>query len=410
MPDMLTLIKIAWRNIWRNITRSLVVIVAVMLGIWALVFLMSFMQGMVNGYIKNAIRYQTSHLQIHTPEFKEEPEVRYYIEDGQALAQQLRSRDDIDNLSGRIIINSMISSPKTVRGLQVKAVIRDYELNLTHFDEKLTEGKFLDTTVRNPIVLSNSTAEALQVRKGSKVVLTFQDVNSDLVSGAFRVAGLFDTGNRRIDESLAFAAYNDIRVLGDFEEGIYHEIAMNITSIDSVWPVAHALEQAYPELLVETYKEISPDLELFNSQIKINLYVMTAIVMLALIFGIINTMLMAVLERVRELGMLTAIGMNKLWVFSMIMLETCFLAAIGAPLGMLVGYGSIKILEDTGIDLSLWASGLKEFGLETVIYPDVNFDVFIVLGVGIAITAVVAAIYPAIKAIRLRPVEALRKI
>jgi ABC-type lipoprotein release transport system permease subunit len=381
-----------------------------MLGIWALVFLMSFMQGMVNGYIQNAIRFQTSHIQIHTPAFKEEPEIRFFIENGQSVAEQLRSRGDIVSLSGMIIINSMISSAKTVRGLQVKAVVKEHELDLTHFNEKITEGEFLGTTVRNPIVLSTTTAEALQVRKGSKVVLTFQDVNSELVSGAFRIVGLFDTGNRRIDESLAYTAYDDIRVLGDFEEGIYHEIAMNTPSIDSVGPVAQSLEQANPELLVETYKEISPDLELFNSQIKINLYVMTAIVMLALIFGIINTMLMAVLERIRELGMLMAIGMNKLWVFSMIMFETFFLAVIGAPLGMLVGYGSIKILEDTGIDLSLWASGLKEFGLETVIYPDVDSDVFIVLGVGIAITAVIAAIYPAIKAIRLRPVEALRKI
>lgn len=404
------LFKVAWRNIWRSKTRSFVVIFSVMLGIWALIFLMSFMQGMISSYISNAIKYQTSHIQIHNPAFKDEPETSHLIDGGENVMRVIKETGNIEQVSGRLILSAMVSSANAVRGLQLRGVNPENEIALTHFSDKIVEGAFLTEDKRNPIVISAKTADNLNVRVGSKVVITFQDPDYQLVSAAFRVVGLFDTGNRRYDETLAFTAYKDLHALSGLPEFAFHEIAIGLNSIEEVDSTTANLQETMPEQRVETYKEISPDLELFNSQIKINLYIMTAIVMLALIFGIINTMLMAVLERMKELGMLMAIGMNKVQVFFMIMLETLFLGMIGAPLGMGIGALSITALEDTGIDLSLWSAGLKEFGLNTIIYPETRPELYYVMGVGIALTALLAAIYPALKAIKLKPVEALRKI
>ena len=132
--------------------------------------------------------------------------------------------------------------------------------------------------------------------------------------------------------------------------------------------------------------------------------------MLALSFGIINTMLMAVLERIRELGMLMAIGMNKLKVFTMIVLETIMLVAVGAPVGVLLGTLTIAFLGHRGIDLSAFSDTLKMYGMSDTIYFQVEPVVYLQMAIAVSVTALLASIYPALKAIRLRPVEAIRKI
>lgn len=135
------------------------------------------------------------------------------------------------------------------------------------------------------------------------------------------------------------------------------------------------------------------------------------IFMLALIFGIINTMLMAVLERVRELGMLMAVGMNKIKIFFMIVLETILLAVLGAPIGLAVGYFVTSYFNKTGINLFFFGQdSMEQFGMSTFIYPTVESQEYLNLALAVMITAVLASIYPAIKAIRLNPVESIRKV
>jgi len=166
----------------------------------------------------------------------------------------------------------------------------------------------------------------------------------------------------------------------------------------------------YPGLDVQSYKTLSPDLELYESTIGLTSTIMTIIVMLALIFGIINTMMMAVLERIKELGMLMAIGMNKQRVFFMILIETLLLGCIGAPIGMLVGYVTILLTSNTGLDLSAYSAGMREFGLSDIIYPWVPPTIYWQLAIAVVITALIGSLFPALRAIRLRPVEAIRTL
>ena len=138
--------------------------------------------------------------------------------------------------------------------------------------------------------------------------------------------------------------------------------------------------------------------------------VMIVIFMLALIFGIINTMLMAVLERMRELGMLMAIGMNKMKVFLMVCIETLMISVIGAPVGIFLGFLTIKYLNHRGISLARWSSALEEFGLSDLVRPVLDTSNYLLVALAVVITGLLASIYPSLKAIRLRPVEALRKV
>lgn len=402
--------KIAWRNIWRSRTRSMVVIGSVIIGIWALIFLLGFFRGQVDNYVSNIIENETSHIQIHDSFFKTDFEVRLFIPEANSMAETMEADPQIQAVSARLLVNGMLSSSAAVQGVMVKGVDLDKENRVTRISEKIIEGASFDPEKRNQILISQRMAEKLKVGVRSKVVLTFQNIHGDISTGAFRISGIYKTVNRASDELYVYTQISDMRRLTEVPSTGAHEIAILVNNFEQTEAIAAGLTRKFSSWKVETYKQISPDLELFNSQIRINMIIMTVIFMLALIFGIINTMLMAVLERIKELGMLMAVGMNKMRVFMMVVLETIFIALIGAPIGMLFGYLTTSYLHRVGIDLSNWSKALEEFGMSDVVRPALTTETFMTIVIAVIITAVLASIYPALKAIRLKPVEALRKI
>ncbi len=404
------LFKISWRNIWRNPTRSFVVIGAIIVGVWSVIFLASVAAGMMDSYVESAIDNEISHIQIHHPEFIKEKESRYYLEDIDQLIEKAASTEGVSAVSARSLTNAMIASGKSTRGIRVAGIIPDLEKKVTGISEKITEGEYLNDQGKNPVLVSKVIAQKLNLKMRSKVVLTMQTLEGEITAGAFRVAGIFESGNNMYDETIVFVRFGDLnRILG--KENIGHELAIRVESLSLLDTTQVMLQQAMPDQLVQTYKEISPELELFQSQIGNAAKIYMFIFMLALIFGIVNTMLMTVLERVRELGMLMSVGMNKGKVFLMIVLETLLLALIAAPIGLGIGYLTTSYFSKTGINLSVFSSeGMKQFGMSTFIYPTVEPSIYVNLAVAVAITAIIASIYPALKAIRLRPVEAIRKI
>lgn len=389
--------------------RSFVVSGSVMIGVWALIALLSFSFGMVKSYVNNAIRIETSHIQIHHTEFKEDQEVIYYLENPEEQLATIRQNELVQAATSRSIVNGMLATSRGARGVTIKAVSPEHELKVTRFAEKMTQGEYLDTDGNNPILISERLAEKLKLQLRKKVVLQFQDLQGQIIAGAFRISGLFNSGNAPFDESNVFVLQNDLnRLLGN--GSIAHEIAIFLNDPQNLLKAESDFKSDFPSLLVENYRDLSPDIRLYESQIGISATIFIVIFMLALIFGIINTMLMAVLERTRELGMLMSIGMNKLRVFSLVVAETVMLGFIGAPIGLLAGWLTVKYFEDKGLDLSAFSGGMEQFGLSTMIYPALDTGIYIQLGVSVIITAVLASIYPAIKAISLRPVEAIRKI
>lgn len=404
------LYKVAWRNIWRSRTRSLVVIGAIAIGVWAVIFLISFSSGMVTSYINNAIENEISHIQIHHPDFKEDEEVKFVLGDSDKLISDVRNVDGVKAAALRSISNGMLSTSKGGgRGIRIKAIDPEAEATVTHLDEKIEEGEYFGGGRSKKILISKSLSEKMHAKVRSKLVLTFQDLNGEITAVGFRVGGLYETGNNTYDLNTVFVNRKDLNPhLGD--ENLAHEVAVVVDYPQDVETIQSEIKDLHPKLLTENYKELSPEIELFQSQIKLSAFIFTIIVMLGLIFGIINTMLMAVLERIKEFGMLMAIGMNKMRVFSMIVLETVMLGLVAAPIGLGIGWFSVIYFSTRGIDLSNYSRGMREIGFSPIIYPNIESDFYWWLTLAVAITAIIGSIYPAFKAIKLRPVEALRKL
>ena len=403
------LLKIAWRNVWRSKLRSAVVVLAIMSGVWALITLVSLSNGMIDSYIDNAISTELGHIQLHNPKFKDRKELTNSIQSPDSVVRFAEKLPNVTGVSYRTVVEGMVSTGHGVRGVQVQAIDPAREKKVIDFKQMVKSGAYLDTNMRHAILIGKKLAEKLQTRIGHKVVITFQDADGNLSSAAFRICGMYESQNSNFDETHVFVRFSDFKPLIGDDHSV-QEIALKCQSDKDVPVVQKKLEKEFPALDVENYAQLAPEIDLFKSQIKSTSRIFIVICMLALVFGIINTMLMAVLERVRELGMLMAIGMNRQRVFWMIVIETIMLALLGGPLGMFIGWLTVQHLGVTGVDLSQWASGLSEFGLSSKLYPDLQASLLWEVPVAVVITAVIGAIYPAIKAIRLRPVEALQKL
>lgn len=406
---------LAWRNIWRNPTRSLVVILAISMGIWAALFMSGFATGMIRDYIDSNISNVVGHIQIHHPDYGREKDVRLKVDPLPGLEAFLASQTQVRAYSARTLATGMVSTANGSRGILIQGVRPDQEAAVSNLRQNIREGTYFEEGRKNQILLGKSLAEKLHVKLRSKVVLTFQDLEGNITNGAFRIVGLFHSGNTPFDESRVLVQANDLGHLlhPANQTGVpvpVHEIILLCRDPDSLVTVQKTLQAAFPRLLSENYREIAPELELYESQMKSVSLIYLTVIMLALIFGIINTMMMAVLERFRELGMLMAIGMNKVRIFSMIVMETVLLSLAGAPLGLLLGGLTIHYFKVKGLDLSAFAKSLNQYGMGTDIRFDADPGVYWQTAIMLVVTAFLASLYPAWKAIRLKPVEAIRKL
>jgi putative ABC transport system permease protein len=402
------LTNIAWRNIWRSRLRSLVVICSIVLGVWALTFALAFMNGFIDSYVKNAIQYEYSHLQIHHPEWKKETAFANYIPDAEELQSQIKQRPEVRAVSGRTILTGMVSSSALATGIQIIGVDPEAEAQVTRIDSALVEGTFLKSGKRNPVVISEKLAKKLDLKLDSKLVLTFQDKDRNITAGAFRIAGIFNVPSEKLNMGGVFVRQQDLEQLYG-EEAKIHELAIVLQDGKRAEDLVTPIKQFSKNMEVETWKQLAPGMDLLEQQSSVNMIVLVLIIMIALAFGIINTQLMAVLERTPELGMLMAVGMNRRRVFTMIVMETAFMGLIGTAIGLLLGYSTLAYLGDSGINLGAYSQGLDYFSLASLIFPTLSADEYINLAVSVFITAVIGAIYPAWMAIKLKPVVALRK-
>ena len=396
------ILKIAWRNIWRNKKRSITIILAICFGMWAGILMLGFMQGMLDQMISTSINTRLSHIQIHHPEYKKDEDLKYNI---QKQINGLKN-PQIDGITERLLINGMISTSYSNRGIKIVGLIPKKEQKIINIKDYIKTGEYLNEKRRNQIILSDKLAKKLNIKLRSKTILNFQDLNGDISSAAFRVVGLFNTNNALIDEQVVFVHLNDLSPLVSPTK-IINEILIKLKDNKNLETVLADIKIQNPSLLVESWKEIDPYLKIALESNQQQFAIFVAIIMIALGFGILNTMLMSVLERIKEIGTLLSIGMRQYKIFSMVILETLCLAIFSGLIGLFLSVISINYFSETGLDLSMVSEGLAMFGLGRFIFPVVDLNTYIMFLLFVIFTAVISAIYPAIKAIRLKPSEAL---
>ncbi len=357
--------------------------------------------------VRTAFDTRISHLHIFREGYYADKTVDKTIPDGTELLEEVRGIPGVESAVSRVKVMAMATSPATGTGVMVTGIVPGDEMHVSRIREMLTEGSYFDTDRRNPAVIGEKLAEKLELKLGAKMVLTAQMLNGDITAGAFRIVGIFKTPSSVFDGGTVFVRKGDIAGLLGLEDR-FHEIAVATKSLDLVPELAERVRSKHPELEVMTWGKMAPDLEYSYELMDEFIYIFMAVILVALVFGIVNTMLMSVLERVRELGVLMAVGMTHGRIFLLVVLESVLLAMSGGLAGIIVGAGSIALLERTGINLAIVSKGLASFGISEVLYPSMPLAEYPKLVALVVAVAVLSAIYPAIKAVKVNPVKAIR--
>ena len=401
------LLILAWRNIWRNKKRSLIIIAAIAAGLLSGLFASAVMFGMGESLVNSTIDRNLAHIQVHSKEFEEEKLLSDTIPNFSNALQTIKKQNFISGISPRVIVEGMGSSATTSTGLRILGINPSDEKSVTTIHKRIVEGNYFAEKKKNQILIGKKLADDLGIKEKSKIVLSFQDFDGSIIYGAFRVTGIFETESSVFDKTNVFLEENNLFSLLNTQP-VYHEIAIRLNSAQNVDSVYTTLKSELTTVSVKSWKQLAPELKLMDEMIGLQLNIFLGVILFALLFGITNTMLMSVMERVREFGVLMAVGMKRSRVFAMIIFETIMLSLVGGIIGMILAAISITWVGDVGIDLSAFTKGFTAWSLSPMLHPVLPISFYVSITIMIFITAIFSAVYPAIKAIKLKPAQAIR--
>ncbi|MCF8367224.1 MAG: ABC transporter permease [Bacteroidales bacterium] len=403
------LARLSWRNIWRNKTRSLVVIFAIAVGLTGGIFITGMMNGMTAQQANNMINREISDIQIHHPDFLENSNPKFLINDVTETLLKIKSEPLITEASYRSKSTAMASTATKGAGVTIFGIIPLMEKKVSSISNKIVQGDYFETETKSQaIVIGEKLAHKLNAEMGKKIVVTAQALNGEMSWSLFRVVGIFKTNDTRFDEMNVFVKKEDLDKSLGIGADQANEIAIRTLSQEDAAAVAESLQSKFSELSVQSWREIKPSLIVMMTMMDQFGYWLMIIILFALVFGIINTMLMVIMERKKELGMLMSVGMNKPRVFWMIMMETTMLSLVGAAIGLMISIGLMELFGFTGINFASWADGLEAMGYSSFVYPYVTSEFYVIVTILVIITAIIASIWPTRKALKLNPAEAVR--
>ncbi|MBN2159048.1 MAG: ABC transporter permease [Spirochaetes bacterium] len=411
---MKTFILLGWRNLWRQKRRSLVVIVSITLGVLMMLFALGLMNGLIAQMLDNSISTKLGHIAIHKNGYFENMKLETNFLPDPRIEEVLRKDKDVVATAPRVKTFAMIRTSEASRGVIVFGVYPEKEKKASKINEYTLPdegGTFLSDPNAMEILMSKSLAEKLDVYVGDKIVLIIQDSKNEMAGVGLTVKGFFQTPVQEYDNSVVYMGITRLQTITGLGDNI-SEIMVIATDKEIVDDVKTRLIKNIRNAALEvmTWKDMAPNLVSAIGLIDKMLYVYYAIFFITVVFSIANTLIMSIMERFHEIGVMKSIGTRPSQVFFIIMFEALNLGIVGLASGILFGVGLIAVLSFTGIDFSIFMDAMRQWGAGSIVYPFVYAKDILVTLLVVECTTIIAAIYPAFKAARIKPLEALHYI
>ena len=408
MGRVAVVVRLAWRNLWRNLRRTAIMLAAVVVGVWAMIFMIALMRGMVDDMLLTGIRSLPGHVQIHHPRFRDDPTVNNLLpRPGAALLAAL-DQPDVVAWSSRVRVPAVIMSERNSRGVTLVGIDPGPESGLSFVAGSMAEGRFLAGARDAGLILGRRLVDRLETGVGKRVVVMTQDPDNEIADRGFRLVGVYEAAVASTEEAFAFAGRETLQSMLGIGDQV-SEVAVlgnDYRDVDALYQRLSAAAGEEAEVLA--WPDLAPHLSSMLGVMDGFVLVWIVIVFLALSFGLVNTLVMAVFERVREIGLMMALGVKPGVIRAQVLAEAVMLLGVGTLLGDGLAWASIQPLRG-GIDLSAVSEGMDLLGVGTVLTPVLRAgDVALATGV-VLVLGLVASLSPAIRASRYHPVEAISK-
>ncbi|MGB5165191.1 MAG: ABC transporter permease [Woeseiaceae bacterium] len=409
MRTLSVLWMLAYRNLWRNHRRTIIMLAAITLGVWAMIIMIAMMRGMVEDMLQDGLETLPGHVQAHHPDFLDDPSISNLIPLSDTELAATLQQAGVAVWASRIKVPAVITSERESRGVTLLGIDPARERGLTFVDYDEVEGRFLNSVDDNGIVIGRKLADKLETELGKRIVIMSQNPENEIADRGFRVVGLFEANMDAIEEGFVFVAKQTAQTLLEVPDQVTEVFALgdDYRDVDVLLSQMSVLREN--GVLVQPWAEVDTFLGAMVGMMDGFVLVWIIVIFLAMSFGLVNTLVMAVFERVREIGLMLALGMKPSSILGQIILESLLLLAIGLLIGNVLAWATIQPLK-SGIDVSAVAEGMQMMGVSSTLYPKLMLSDIVLTNVVVLVLGFIASLSPAWRASRYEPVEAITKV
>jgi ABC-type lipoprotein release transport system permease subunit len=406
---VLSYISLAFRNLLRKPGRTGITLATMIFGIATLTLLSALNDGWLNQMKENFILSFTGHVQVHAQGFEASQNLRDRMETPERVVRHLHNLQSIIGWTQRIRSSGLASRGSSSAGVQILAIDPEQETWVTSLHTQVSEGRWLNPGMANDLLLGAEVASSIGVELGGRVILMAQQADGEMVSEVFILRGIIRTGAPQIDRTLALIALRPAQIWLDMGDSVTDVVIRGATHEDTEAVkryLGQFLSLSHYEIMA--WQELDPMVRQWLNFSDAYGLVIILIVVILVVTEILNTMLIALHDRQKELGVMVALGTRRHQVFFMLLYEAVFLILLGGAVGYIAGGGVIEAFSAAGIDLSGFSNAFQFFYMNPVIRPELTFDSALrILGTTL-VSACLAGVYPAWKATRLSVSQSLR--
>ena len=407
--------KMAWRNIWRNPRRTILTVCAITFASVLLVFMLSFQFGSYETMINTSVKISTGHLQIQAEKYQEKKNIRFVIPDPQTIADIVAKIPEVEAYTFRGQAFSLISSEDRTYGVVVTGINPQRETKVSRLKKLVRDGNFLSANDVNQAVVGRLLAKNLRVTIGDELTVLGQGRDGSIAATVVQVKGIFSSGIDEFDRSaiqIPLSTFQDIFSMDD----AVHEVVVIAKSLSDVSKIKSKIQadlvglNSRKSLKTLDWQDLMPGLRQAIEMDLVSGLIFYGLLIIVVAFSILNTFLMAIFERTKEFGVMMAIGTTPRRLTKVLLVESMAMTLIGIIAGIILGIVVTYYFQVHGIDFSGGSELLSQFGITGRMYPKLSL-----LSVSIGPSMVLfftffAALYPALKIRRLRPVDAMTAI
>ncbi|HIJ79652.1 MAG: ABC transporter permease [Desulfobulbaceae bacterium] len=401
--------RIAWASLLRRRTRTVLVVLMIAMSLWGLLFMQGLYEGMYEQMIDNAIRSGSGHLTIYAKGYRLEPDIKKLITNIEEVARFLAKDQRVASVVSRINQEALAATANYSRNAKVLGVELGAEQKHGRLADYLRQGELAFGPKARGAVVGSGLAKKLKISLGHKLVLSAQATDNEVSAIALKVRGIIKTNNLAIDDGAVFIDQAKAAEFLGIGAGVT-QVCVILHSEEEMVPLQQALRQKFTDLEVFRWDELYPALMQSRVMMEGFSYVTYLLVFAVAALGIFGVILVSILERIREFGIMLAIGTEFALIRKIVLFESFIIGFLGYLSGSLLGGLTLNYFRVHGLDLTAFSEGLDAFGLDAIMYSIIKPDYFVTAFLAVLLATILSVIFPLRVLKKARPIEAITKL